>query len=84
MSAMDVPRYCSGEDIHTGDQIDYAGQPGEVVFVLETASFSPEFPQRDWSYLARGFMLRVNGYGLVHLEQADEDLRLVGRQAAAP
>jgi hypothetical protein len=74
---MNAPRYASGDDVVIGDRVDYAGR--RVVIILDTDSFSSSFPQSEWSYLGRGFMLEVGGYGLVHLEQSDQDLRLVAR-----
>ena len=78
MAGLDI-HYQSGEEIQVGDRIDYAGQPGTVVFVLGTRSFAPGFPEKDWSYLGRGFMVDVQGMGLIHFEEADEDLTLSAR-----
>ena len=74
-----VPRYASGEDIRIADRISLAGRPGRIAFVIDTRSFSAEYPEKEWSYLGRGFMIDAAGYGLVHLEAADEDLVLVER-----
>lgn len=38
-------KYQSGENIHTGDKILYAGQPGEVKFIVEKLTGDPE---KDW------------------------------------
>jgi hypothetical protein len=77
---MDVPRYRDGQEIRVGDEIRWDDLAGTVVFVIDTRSYSPEFPDADWSYLRRGFMLDVErGVGLVHLEEADEDLELIAR-----
>jgi hypothetical protein len=81
---MDAPRYSTGEPIAVGDQIKLAGRRGVVVFVLETASFLPGYDPNDWLFLGKGFMMEVDGYGLVHHESADEDLVLVARQGVAP
>jgi hypothetical protein len=59
--------------------VDYAGRSGVVVFILATRSFAPGFSEDEWSYLGHGFMIDVEGMGLVHLNDADEDLTLVGR-----
>lgn len=74
---MEPPRYNDGNRIQTGDRVTWAGRPAIVVFVIETRSYSPAFPEADWSYLGSGFMLDVEGVGLVHEQESDEDLVLV-------
>jgi hypothetical protein len=71
--------YLSGDEIRAGDHVEYADSPGQVVFVLGTRSFAPGFAEEDWSYLKRGFMLDVQGMGLLFQEEADEDLTLIKR-----
>jgi len=73
------PTYQSGEEIRVGDRVDYAGGPGRVVFVIATGSFSPEYPEEQWSHLDAGFMVETRAYGLILLDEADEDLMLVER-----
>ena len=71
--------YHSGEEIHIGDQVRYAGDPGKIVFVVDRAEYSPDFPEKDWAHHKTGFMIQTPGYGLVMLDKADEDLKLLGR-----
>jgi hypothetical protein len=71
--------YQSGEEIHVDDQIQYAGHPGKIVFVVDRREYSPEFPEKDWAHHKTGFMVQTPAYGLVMLEKADEDLELVSR-----
>lgn len=78
---MTAPLYQSGNDVRIGDRVTLAGQPGVVVFVIDTGSYSPDFPEKEWAYLKSGFMLDVQGMGLVHETEADEDLELVARAA---
>ena len=73
------PTYTTGEAIRTCDRISYAGRLGRVVFVIDTRSYSAEYPGEQWSYLERGFMVDAEGYGLVFHEEADEDLILIAR-----
>jgi len=79
---MMTPRYEDGNDIRIGDRIRWAGSAGTVVFVIDTRSYSPEFPEQEWSYLGSGFMVDVEGVGLIHEDEADEDLKLVARALA--
>jgi hypothetical protein len=78
---MEAPCYRDGSEVRIGDRILWGRQPGVVVFVVETKSYSVHFPEREWSYLGSGFMLNVEGVGLVHETKADEDLKLVARIA---
>ena len=71
--------YQSGEEIHVGDRIRYAGHAGTIVFVIDRREYSPEFPEKDWSDHRTGFMIQTPAYGLVLLEKADEDLEFLGR-----
>ena len=70
--------YYSGEEIHIGDHVRYAGHPGKIVFVVDRAEYSPDFPEKDWAHHRTGFMIQTPAYGLVMLDKADEDLELLG------
>jgi len=72
-------RYESGDEIHVGDRIRYAGDTGTIVFVIDRAEYSPEFPERDWSHYGSGFMIQTPKFALVMLGKADEDLELLAR-----
>jgi len=79
MTYMEPPRYKDGNEIRTGDRVTWAGHPASVVAVIDTQSYSPMFPETEWSHLGAGFMLDVEGVGLVYEEEAHEDLQLIGR-----
>ena len=72
-------RYESGDEIHVGDRVRYAGDTGTIVFVIDRGEYSPEFPERDWSHYGSGFMIRTPKFALVMLDKADEDLELLAR-----
>jgi hypothetical protein len=72
-------RYNSGEEIHIGDRIRYAGDHGTIVFGVDRNEYSAAFPEKDWSHHGTGFMVQNSAYGLVMLEKADEDLEFLGR-----
>ncbi|HUQ69421.1 MAG TPA: hypothetical protein VM165_07865 [Planctomycetaceae bacterium] len=72
-------RYLTGEEIRIDDHIRYAAKPGRVVFVVNSRQFSDEFPENQWAYLGGGFMVAVNDWGLIHLDEADEDLDFIRR-----
>src|SRR5688500_8393939 len=70
-------KYASGEEIRLWDRIEgWPGCAGIVVFSIDNCQFSPRFPETQWSYLRTGVMLDTEAAGLVHIDEADEDLRL--------
>jgi hypothetical protein len=78
--AEDLFKYRQGEEIRAGDLIAYAGEPGEVVFVVRTPTGDAVV---DW-YLVEhaqgGFMIDVARYGRIFLTEADEDLFFLSRR----
>jgi hypothetical protein len=51
---------------------------GRVVFSIDTDEFSAEFP-KDNGYTLDGVLWsKPSGSGLVHLEEADEDVEIIG------
>jgi len=75
--------YRTGEDILAGDRITWGARRATVVFVLG----SPDVPA-EWAdpvtWLgkadAEGFMLDVEGIGLVFEEHSNEDIELIRRR----
>jgi hypothetical protein len=73
--------YRSGEEIRPGDRILWAGKPGTVLFVLGVPGVPVEWASPDdWLGRTEGFMLAVDGTGLVFENESDEDLDFVGRK----
>jgi hypothetical protein len=72
-------RYHSGDEIHVGDRVRYAGDSGTIVFVIDRSEYSPDYPERDWAHYGTGFMIETPRYARVMLDQADEDLELLQR-----
>ena len=71
--------YHSGEEIHVGDSIRYAGHPGTIMFVIDRGEYSSEFPEKDWSDYGTGLMIRTGAHGPVMLRKANEDLEFLAR-----
>jgi hypothetical protein len=74
--------YRTGEEIRPGDRILWAGTPGTVFFVLGLPGVPTEWASpEDWlgNPTTEGFMLEVDGMGLVFEEDANEDLDFLGR-----
>jgi hypothetical protein len=62
--------------IRVGDKVQYAGDPGVIVFVIDDDSYSDRYPKMHWSYLARGLGVELQDESrtLYHLDSPDEDL----------
>jgi hypothetical protein len=76
--------YQSGEEIRLGDRILWAGRSGTVLFVLGLPGVPADWASpEDWlgKPNTEGFMLDVDGAGLVFEEASDEDLEFLGRRA---
>jgi hypothetical protein len=75
--------YRSGEEIQAGDRISWAGKPGRVVFVLGSSEVPQEWKDTK-SWLGKentaGYMLDIEGVGLVFEDESDEDLEFFGRK----
>ena len=64
----------SGRTIHVGDQVEYFGTPGIIVFVIDDDMYSDGFDKKNWSYLEKGFGIVLQDGTLFHLDSPDEDL----------
>ena len=75
-----APHYMSGEVIEPGDRIRYAGEPGEVEFVVDHGAVDEA---TAW-YLEEhgpGCMIKTLRWGSIflHATEEEEDLELVAR-----
>jgi hypothetical protein len=77
------PTYASGEIVRKGDQIRYAGDPGEVEFVADpdvvdatTAWYVEQF--------GAGCMIATEKWGSIflHATEQEEDLEFVSRSGS--
>jgi hypothetical protein len=73
--------YQSGEQIRSGDRIEYAGAPGMVEFVITGASDDPSMNWYIEKFPGGGFMIVTAQYGRIFMSEADEDLDFVSRDA---
>jgi hypothetical protein len=76
-------RYLNGEQAHLGDRVQLGQASGVAVVSIDTDEYAPEQPKSQWAYLKRGVMVDFPQYGLVHYEEAEPDLRLIGRAQAS-
>ena len=71
--------YLTGEAIHAGDKVAFAGVSSIVVFVNDTKEYLPGFTSEGWQHVGSGFMIQQPNGALIFLPEADEDLRLINR-----
>jgi hypothetical protein len=74
--------YQSGEQIRSGDRIEYAGAPGVVEFVVTGASDDPSMNWYIEKFPSGGFMIVTAKHGSIFMSEADEDLDFVSRAGA--
>jgi hypothetical protein len=75
--------YPSGEEVKLGDRVKIGSwSVGTVVCSIDTDEYSPDYPREEWGYLSRGVIILTEGAGLIHYDEADQDMELVARQAA--
>jgi hypothetical protein len=74
-------QYADGQDIKLGDKVKMGSDRGVVVISVDTGEFSDQFPEVAWGYLQSGVLIAFKKYGLMHIEDVDEDLQLVSRHA---
>ena len=78
-------RYQTGEEIHIGDRVQYAGLPAKIILVIDRDEWPEEesLESRTWwrSEHRSGFLLEQDAMGRVFLPKADEDLILVSHAA---
>jgi hypothetical protein len=67
-------RYPNGTQIRVGDRIKLSnGEPGTVVFCVDTGEYSPGFPKEEWQYLKSGVMVKTNGGALIHFTEPNNN-----------
>lgn len=79
---MNLPLYLSGEEVKSGDQIRFHGEPGEVEFVVTALTGDSSM---DWyveEHPGGGVMITAKGFGSVFLPTGaiDERLEFVSRR----
>ena len=60
-------KYQNGTEIHINDKIMFEdGSLGVVVFSMDTAEYSREYPKDHWDYLGPGVMVISKVAGLIY------------------
>lgn len=73
-------KYSDGQEIRLGDKVRLGQDEGGVVVCsIDTSEFSDAYPMSQWGYLKKGVMINFPLYGLIHYEESEPDLQLIGR-----
>jgi hypothetical protein len=76
-------KYADGQEMRLGDRVRLgADDGGVVVCVMDTGEYREEHPEAQWGYLKKGAMIEFPTCGLIHYEELEEDLELIGRGGA--
>jgi hypothetical protein len=79
-------KYPDGQEVRLGDRVRLGQDDGGVVVAsIDTNEYRDEHSKAQWSYLKKGVMIEFPKYGLIHYEEPESDLQLIGRpQTQAP
>ena len=78
-------KYLDGQEVRLGDRVRLGEDRGGVVVCsIDSAEYRGEHSEAQWGYLERGVMIDFPLYGLMHMEQPEADLELIGREGAVP
>lgn len=77
-------QYADGQEVRLGDVVALgADKNGIIVCVMEDDEYSAAHPREQWSYLSEGAMAEFPTYGLIHIVNPDQDLKLVRRASTS-
>ena len=77
-------KYTDGQEVKLGDKVKLGKDAnGVVVCSIDTDEYSGEHSKAQWGYLKKGVMIEFDQYGLIHYEDPEPDLMLVGRSRRA-
>jgi hypothetical protein len=72
-----------GSEVRLGDRVElWPGNPGTVVFSIDTDEYSDAYPREQRDYLGSGVMVLSEKAGLIHYEQPEPSMRLLARDTA--
>ncbi|EGT0664364.1 hypothetical protein JAF83_004601 [Citrobacter werkmanii] len=72
-------KYLNGVTVHINDKVQlWESCNGIVVCSIDTNEYSEEYSEADWkNTLKRGVLILSDQAGLIHYEEADQDLTLL-------
>ena len=75
-------QYANGQEVQLGDRVKLGSDDGGVVVCsIDLGQYSDECPEKDWSYLKKGILVRFPQFGLIHYPEFDPELELIARQS---
>jgi len=78
--------YYTGEEIHIGDRVTFAGCPATILLVVDREEFpaGESEESRDWWRFEQGsgFLLKQDGGADIFMDEADEDLFFISRSGS--
>lgn len=75
-------QYADGQEVQLGDRVRLGSDDGGVVVCsIDLRQYSDECPEKDWSYLKKGILVRFPQFGLIHYPECDPELELIARQS---
>jgi hypothetical protein len=73
-------KYSDGQDVRLGDHVKLGEDEGGIVVAsIDTGEYGAEHSEAQWGYLKKGVLIEFRQYGLIHYEQPEPDLQLIGR-----
>ena len=73
-------KYADGQEVRLRDRVKLGEDEGGIVVCsIDTAEYTDDYPQAQWSHLKKGVMISFPKYGLIHYEEPEEDLQLIAR-----
>lgn len=77
-------KYADGRDVKLGDRVKLGDDDGgRVVCSIDTAEYSDECPEAEWSYLKQGVVISFPRFGLIHYVELEPDLQLIEREGGS-
>ena len=73
-------KYFDGREVKLGDRVKLDDDSGGVVVAsIDTREYSAVCSEAEWAYLQKGVLVDFPRWGLIHYEEADEDLEFLAR-----
>ena len=79
-SERDKMKYSDGQEVRLGDRVKLGeDDQGVVVCSIDTNEFSEKHPKGVETVFKRGVVIEFPKWGIIHYEEAEDDLYLVSR-----
>lgn len=73
-------KYSDGTEISVGDRVQLGeDENGIIIGIIGDSPDADNEFSKQWSYLKKGFMAEFPRWGLIHYEEAEDDLTFISR-----